>query len=114
MSRPDVTIPASTRGIFLLSSRRTFTGAILTVQTPLCEQCSAILRKRGNTFLFPGLSPDTTRGVPHLAGLAVARLCAAATARRSGFLLAACGRSLSLQGHRTRSGAQPPVAYRVR
>src|SRR5260370_797100 len=71
-------------------------------------------QKRGDTFLFPGLSADTTGGVPHLAGVAVARLCAAASARRSGILLAACGRSLPMQRHRTWSGAQPRVAYGVR
>jgi ribosomal protein L39E len=36
-------IPASTRGIFLLSPGRTFTGAILTVQKALGEQGSSAI-----------------------------------------------------------------------
>src|SRR5256885_11450121 len=69
---------------------RTFTAAILTVQTALCEQCSsAILKERGDTILFTRVFADPTWGLPHRARFAVARLLAAAPAHGSRILRAA-------------------------
>src|SRR5260370_40989814 len=96
---------------FLFSFERTLTSAILTVRTPLCEQCSsAILGKRGDSFLFPGVLASPTWGVSHLAGCPVARLRAAALAHGSGILHTARGPAFPLQRHRTGPRAQPFVA----
>src|SRR4029077_11123323 len=100
ISRPDVTIPKSTRGIFALL-KETFTGAILTVQTSLCEQSSSvILGRRGDPLLHLGILADPAWGVPHLAGCAMAGLRATAPAFRSRLLCAACSCAVPLQRHR--------------
>src|SRR5260370_28030921 len=92
---------------FLFSFERTLTSAILTVRTPLFEQCSsAILGKRGDTFLFPGVLASPTWGVSHLAGCPVARLRAAALAHASGILHTPCVPALPPQRHRTRPPSQ--------
>src|SRR5437773_5074600 len=84
----------------LFSLERAFTCAILTVQWAHCEQCSsAILRQRGDIILPSRVLADPGGRVPHWTGLAVARLCAAAPARRSGILHPACGRALPVQRH---------------
>src|SRR5260370_6872287 len=99
---------------FLFSFERTLTSAILTVRTPLCEQCSsAILGKRGDTFLFPGVLASPTWGVSHLAGCPVARLRAAALAHGSGILHTPRGPALPLQTHRTPPPAHPFPPYRI-
>src|SRR6266699_2421704 len=100
---------------FLFSLERLFTAAILTVQTPLCEYSSSvILRERGDIILFPGVFADPPWGVPHLAGLGVARLRAAAPAHGLRVLCAACSPAMPLQRHRAGPRTQPHVAYGIR
>src|SRR5947208_13927330 len=97
----------------LFSLERAFTCAILTVQWAHCEQCSsAILRQRGDIILPSRVLADPGGRVPHWTGLAVARLCAAARARRSGILHPACGRALPVQRHGAGPRTQSFVAYR--
>src|SRR5438477_11844177 len=100
---------------FLFSFERTFTAAILTVQTALGEQCSsAILKERGDTILFTVVFAGPTWGLPHRARFAVARLPAAAPAHGSRILRAAGSRALSLPRHGAWAGALFFGGYRIR
>src|SRR5437899_2952817 len=113
-STAEVTIPASTLAISVLLGTM-FTGGILTVPTPLCEQLPLLCSgKRGDSLLFFGVLAGLARSIPDLGGFAVARLRAPAIAYRSGILLAACGRAMPVQRHRARSRAQSSVAYGIR
>src|SRR5580704_9719780 len=93
----------------------TFTAAILTADSALCEDSSsAILKRRGDTFLFPGAGADRHWGVPHLARSAVAGVRAASAAHRSGFLCAARGGAVPLQRNRAGIGTESCRADGIR
>src|SRR5712671_4408706 len=96
----------STRFIGTLLGRM-FTGAILPFNVTQRERNAfARFKLRGDSVLLPGHRADLRRGVSGVPGLRMARICAAAFARRSGILHAPRGGAMPVQGSRSRTRAQ--------